>query len=118
MAPHVSETVDLGPVRALSDDALWKARERGDCFGSPAPDDWFPPEPPPGQDQARRCWETYAAGLCAACPVVAECLELEVRVASGTACGGSPVRSSGIWGGLMPWQREPLVRSRREGAAA
>ncbi|GAA5021736.1 WhiB family transcriptional regulator [Actinopolymorpha pittospori] len=69
-------------------------------------DEWFPPQPPETSSGARAHYEHTARALCTPCPVRAECLEFALRQEAGQ-------RAWGIWGGLAPWQREPLVKARR-----
>jgi WhiB family redox-sensing transcriptional regulator len=66
------------------------------CRESDHPNRWFPNNAPQARDRGR------AAELCAGCPVLAECLELALRVPA-----------SGIWGGMTEFDRLQLIRGRR-----
>lgn len=56
-----------------------------------------------------------AKAVCRACEVRAECLEYAVGY---EATHGQPGGPQGIWGGLSPEERKPLIRERRLGRAA
>jgi Transcription factor WhiB len=72
----------------------------GCAYSGLDPDAWFPVSA--SVDQARR--EASAAlAVCAACQVRRQCLELSLRQWR--------IGQHGIWGGLLPAEREPL-RSR------
>ncbi|MEQ4209627.1 WhiB family transcriptional regulator [Actinopolymorpha sp. B9G3] len=101
----------LAEASRLTESVLRERTQRNaDCSRDPKrADDWFLPEPPATSPRARASYERTAERLCAACPVRPECLEFALRRESGQ-------RAWGIWGGLAPWQREPLVRARRSAA--
>jgi WhiB family redox-sensing transcriptional regulator len=97
-------------VTALTSDVLRHRVALGDCscLGT---DEWFPPEPDARHTRSRGAYEERARALCADCPVKAECLELALR-AEGRPYG----TPHGIFGGMAPWERQNLLRSRRRRA--
>ncbi len=80
---------------------IWQAEAA--CRGVGA-DAFFHPEGEGRSDRAAR--EDAAKAVCAACPVLAQCLEHALRVAE----------PYGVWGGLTERERHLAVRS--ESAAA
>ena len=89
-----------------------RTEQRGLCAGDHEhADDWFLPEPQAPSTRARIAYEREAERLCSSCPVRAECLELALRTEATQPAWG-------IWGGLAPWQRTPLVRARQRAAGA
>jgi Transcription factor WhiB len=89
-----------------------RTEQRGLCAGDPEhADDWFLPEPHAPSSRARMAYEREAERLCSPCHVRAECLELALRTEATRPAWG-------IWGGLAPWQRAPLVRARKLAADA
>jgi WhiB family redox-sensing transcriptional regulator len=100
--------VDLHVVESLSLESLRRrVEEWAGCKGKPT-DDWFPNEPQQSCEKARAAYVEKARGLCAGCPVVAECLELTLRIEAEPY-----VIPHGIFGGLAPWERQKLLRNRR-----
>lgn len=84
--------------------------ETGRVCGTAEADRWFPADP--NSVFERQAYEIDAREACADCPVHAECLALALRVESQPYA-----RSHGIWGGLAPWDRRRIIRSRRRRAA-
>ena len=68
---------------------------------------FFPPSHLEERDE-RRAREGYAKGLCARCPVRAECLDY----------ARSTRESHGIWGGMNELERKILLRKMERAAAA
>jgi Transcription factor WhiB len=103
----------LREAAALSSRKLQERTEqRGLCAGNPEhADAWFLPEPHEPSSRARSVYEREAERLCSPCPVRAECLELALRTEASRPAWG-------IWGGLAPWQRTPVVRARQLAADA
>jgi WhiB family redox-sensing transcriptional regulator len=97
-------------VTALTSDVLRHRVALGDCSGQ-GTDEWFPYEPDARHTRARGAYEERARELCAGCPVHAECLELALRAEARPY-----VTPHGIFGGLAPWERQNLLRSRRRRA--
>ena len=65
------------------------------------PDQWFPVS----RDLNAARWEAAAAiAVCASCPVSEQCLELSLRQWY--------IGQHGIWGGLLPAEREPVRAAR------
>lgn len=74
------------------------------CVQSGNPDAWHPTANPS---------EQYAAGLCAHCPLTAECLEFALKLEKGTG------KRYGVWAGTTASQRSLIaVRRNRRGVSA
>lgn len=70
---------------------------------------WFPPEPAMDAPTAEvREYEDRARAACLGCTVMPECRELALRIEARPG-----IRSHGVWGGLAPWERRDLIRSRQ-----
>jgi hypothetical protein len=78
--------------------------ERALCAQSD-PDAWFP-------ERGQRALAEIATGICARCPVRAQCLE---HALSGADTWGGI--ATGIWGGASPQERD-LLRQQRKAVAA
>lgn len=104
--PYVDPQID-----PLSTAVLSRAvTELGLCVDDRT-DRWFPPEPPAGDERARASYEEAAERVCDGCPARMECLVLALRTES------QPYASAhGIFGGLAPWDRKRVIRSRRRRA--
>jgi hypothetical protein len=92
---------DPQPSGRLADRALWEGVTRKARCADAAldPDEWFPVSA--HQEIARR-EAARAIGVCMACPVRAECLELSLRHWG--------VGQYGVWGGLVAAERAALRR--------
>lgn len=67
-------------------------------------DAWFPPEYPGGYSKDRRReLDLYAPGVCAGCPVIAECLRFAM----------SDLSLVGVWGGTHHVQRQERAQRRK-----
>lgn len=94
---HARMQAALAHLRPDVDDEDW--RQRTACRGYP-PSWWFP------SIASMRAWDDVEAPgkvVCRSCPVRQPCLEAALE-------RGEP---DGVWGGLDPWERRRLVRSRR-----
>jgi hypothetical protein len=80
------------------------------CAGGD-PDDWYPPHAPCPSPDLRATLEARAHALCLFCPVTLDCLELAMHREAAR-------RRHGVWGGLMPWQRDRLAMTRALGELA
>jgi hypothetical protein len=84
-------------------------RRRGMCRGRDT-EAWYPTVGCGGNastvsDSHARTERTYAAGLCAGCPVRVECLELAFRIPAG---------QYGVWGGTSERERRAMLRARHQ----
>lgn len=88
---------------AEPDQALWLlVAERAACSASGLdPDAWYPASSPA---EAAQREAASAIAVCAGCPVRAQCLELAMR--------NWTVGQHGVWGGIVPAERERLRAGR------
>jgi WhiB family redox-sensing transcriptional regulator len=94
--------VGTGPA-SLTDEELqnFVTSPLAACAGTALdPDEWFPIAAKAARARAEA---NRALGVCATCPVRAECLELSLRTWSGAG-------QHGIWGGLVEADRNALRR--------
>lgn len=77
----------------------------GLCSDS-ASDKWYPDASKFG---SREGYAAYARAVCLGCSVLAECLELALRIEERVA--GGP---HGIWGGTIPQERKVMLAARRQ----
>lgn len=97
-------------IRAHSEATLSDALDSGMCAGADT-DAWFPDWSEVGHPstEKRERERQHAENLCAGCPVIAECLELALRIPHG---------AYGVWGGTTSWQRRDIRAARRGREAA
>ena len=79
------------------------------CFGRDT-EDYFPVVGERETSEQRYLREQATArGLCAGCPVLAECLELALRTRLGRY---------GVWGGASEWERARIITARADARRA
>jgi hypothetical protein len=95
------------PVTGMNDAALERrVAAAAKCARSADDATWFPSSMT--GHSARAKYAQHARAACLGCTVADECLELALRAED--AQGGG---SHGVRGGVAPWERQMMIRSRR-----
>ena len=98
-------------VAAMTDAALQRRLDAGaKCAGSADDEIWFPASMLGHDAQAK--YAAHARAACLGCTVVGECLELALRAENG------PGGSHGVRGAVAPWERQTMIRARRDARTA